>query len=178
MPAYDPTAEADGEYIAAFAAQAGEVSPVFEKKVRNVFEQEIGGAEPDEWYAVADIVRAFEKIEDKAGERTLEQGGIATGKALPWPEGVDSVADGLATVNDLHLAAYRNSDADVPAGQFTFESVGDESARVGVTEGYPYPDAYARGALKGAVSDLTGSSPDVTETDTHGDERTAWRVEW
>ena len=170
-------AEVDGAYVAAFTQQAGEVSPVFEQKVQQVFESELGGVEGDEWYPVEDVIEAFEQILEQAGEKTMERGGVSAGESLPWPDGVDTVAEGLATLDQMHQAAYRGGGEGPPAGEFTVE-VESRTARVGITEGYPYPDAYARGALSGAVQSLAGSRVDISETDARGAERTAWTVEW
>ena len=178
MTEYDPDAEGNGEYIVAVVRSAGAVSSVFQRKVKAVFEQELGGASADEWYSVADIAAAFDEIERRAGRDAMESAGRAATETLPWPEDAETVPAGLAVLNDLHAGAYRNSDRKFPAGRATFELVGDRTARVGITDVYPYPASFARGSFRGVVSSVTGGSATLTPTEPHDGERAAWTMEW
>ncbi len=178
MPAYDPDSEGDGRYVASFVEAAADVSPVFERRVEAVFDEVLGGADTDEWYRTGDIVTAFERLEQEAGEKTMEKGGRAAAKAVPWPDGVAGVEERLAFLDDAHRDAYRDSEMDAPGGGYTFESTGDRSARVGLTDAYPYPDSFGRGAFKGVVDTTVGTMPVLEHVSSRDGERSAWKMEW
>ncbi|MFC7081685.1 hypothetical protein [Halorussus caseinilyticus] len=50
MSRYDEDALADGQYINAVIETMGEVSPIFEKKTREMFKEVLGDIDADEWY--------------------------------------------------------------------------------------------------------------------------------
>ena len=180
MDQYDPDAEATGYYMTAFVEAAGEVSPVFERKVRDIFETHLGALEPEGWYRNGDITDAFEEIITQVGDKTMLQGGIESGAAIDWDDDVETVMDALNRWNDKHAAAYRNSDATYPAGKYTIESAGDRAARVGITDSYNLTAAFAKGCSKGIVRDLgpAGSSPTIEDTEPTADEQAAWILSW
>jgi hypothetical protein len=178
MDEYDPNAEVDGEYVVAFVESAGKVSPVFERKVREILEDHIGSIEPGQWYRTGDLEEAYQQIHREIGDKTMQQGGEEVGKAIPWPDGVETVADALDMLNDIHKSVYRNSSSEFPAGKYTIEHLGDNSARVGVTPGYQYSDPFARGVFSGIGATLGGSTPSLESTDTRPEETAAWIMEW
>jgi hypothetical protein len=177
---YDPEAEATGKYMVAFVESAGKVSPVFERKVREIFEQNMGELNAESWYENADVEAAFDEIIEEVGENTMRQGGIESGKAIDWPDGVETVMDGLQIWNDFHEAAYRNSDKDFPAGKYTVEDIGDNSARIGITNGYNLSAAFAKGCSKGIAKDLGPRNPSISieDTDPNPSEQAAWILSW
>lgn len=180
MSGYDPDAEATGKYMVAFVESAGEVSPVFERKVREIFEQHMGTLEADSWYRNADVNKAFDEILDEVGEKTMKQGGVESGKAIEWPDEVDTVMDALGIWNTFHEAAYRNSHLDFPAGKYTAEKRGDRTARIGITDGYNLSAAFAKGCSKGIAQDLGPNDGPITieDTDPEATEQAAWILRW
>jgi hypothetical protein len=180
MPEYDSNAEQDGQYLVAFVESAGEVSPVFERKVRRIFETHVGGLDAESWYDTDDCVEAYREVLDEIGDKTMEQAGIQVGKSVPWPEEVETVHDGLSTVNTMHKAAFRNSPEEFPAGRYVFEDICDRRARVGITAGYPYTAPFAKGVFTGIAQDLGRDVAGVTveEADRKHGEKAAWIMEW
>lgn len=180
MASYDPTAEATGKYMVAFVESAGEVSPVFERKVREIFEKHLGTLEEDSWYLNADIEKAFDEVLEEVGEKTMKQGGIESGKAIEWPDDVETVMDGLGMWNTFHEAAYRNSDLDFPAGKYTIERQGERVVRAGITDAYNLSAPFAKGCSKGIVQDLGPNDKPITLEDTtpNDGEQAAWILEW
>jgi len=180
MPHYDPDAEGDGQYVIAFLDSADKVSPIFKQKVQDIFEEHFGTLDSDAWYRVEDIANAYEAVLEETGEKTMEQGGIETGKSVSWPDEVESLQDALDTCNDIHEAAYRNSDEKFPAGKYTVDHLVDTVSRVGITKGYALTTPCAKGIFKGYAKDLTSEAAfiDMEAVDTQSNELAAWRLEW
>jgi hypothetical protein len=179
MPAYDPTAEGDGQYVVAFIESAGEVSPVFQRKVRSIFEKHLSGINADQWYPVEDLAAAFEEIDRDVGEQTLEQGGIESTRTAPYPDHVSSPEEAFEALIEVHRAAYRNGTGKDPAGNYTCE-VSGRSARVGILEGYPYPPAFAKGVFKQIPRRFGNddASPTLDSVEPRPSEICAWEMQW
>jgi hypothetical protein len=178
MSGYDPDAETIGKYILAFVESAGTVSPVFERKVRETFETEIGEVEADGWYRNDDVKGAYHSVLNKVGPKTMKQGGKATSGALDFPADT-SVEEALTLLQKEHSAdgVYRNTTSDTPAGQYTFEISGN-SAHLGATEGYPYTKPFVEGLYKGIIEEYSNSAPELTETTPKAGEQFAWDATW
>lgn len=180
MSQYDPDAEATGKYMVAFIESAGKVSPVFERKVREIFESHMGTLEADSWYLNANVEKAFEEVLDEVGDKTMLEGGVESGKAIEWPDDVETVMDGFNIWNSFHEAAYRNSELDFPAGKYTVEAAGDRKARIGITEGYNLTTEFAKGVSKGVAYDLCSNQNPIRldDVEPNPDEQAAWMLEW
>jgi hypothetical protein len=137
----------------------------------------------DEYYDGARISDAFFDVVDEVGEKTMEKGGEQMGRDVPWPPEVDGPHDGLAAIDEIHRAAAREkpgapSGLDRPMGGYTYERIGDRSARVGIRENYPYPTVMARGVFAGIVDGLGGGNATLSEEPAGDGEIAAWTVEW
>lgn len=180
MADYDPDAELSGAYLETVAEGAGSISPVFEQTVREAVEEHAEPLDSNSWYRNADVEYAFEQVHEEVGEQMMQQGGIEAGKALDWPDEVGSVVAALDRWDDRRRDAYRNSDAEFPAGTITVEKEGERKARVGVTEGYNLPVAFAQGYSKGIAQDVEPNDEPITVTETEPGpgELAAWTLEW
>jgi hypothetical protein len=178
MQGHDPDAEVSGKYVLAFVESAGEVSAVFERKVRATFEDEIGAVEPDGWYRTADVKSAYHSVLSSVGSKTMKQGGKATAEVLDFPVEY-SVAEAMTALQEEHSAAgvYRNTDSDTPAGQYTF-SIDGRSGHFGATTGYPYTEPFVAGIYERLIAKHGGSVPDLTETEPASGEQFAWEASW
>lgn len=178
MSSYDANAEATGKYMNSFIQAAGEVSSVFEKRTREMFEKHIGDVEPDGWYKLDDVAKAFKEIREEVGAQTMKRGGEASGAALPFPDDT-SLEDAIAMLVEANQEAYRNSDMEYPAGTYLYE-VDGRSARFGVDEAYPLTKPFAEGVYT-ALIDQYGPNdaiPNFEEAEPKGDEQFAWEVSW
>lgn len=180
MDEYDPGVEGDGRYLVATVESAGDVSPVFERKLRRMAEERFGTVDADRWYPINEFVSFFHDLEAEVGEKTLRQGGIENAKVIPWPDGVDSVREAMETINDLHQQATRGADEEYPIGRYTVGSEGSTALRVGVTERFPHPESYTQGILKGVVEEFEAGSRqlEVESVSPNADEKVAWRLSW
>lgn len=178
MVKYDPDAEVTGTYINAFIDSTGEVSSIFEKKTREMFDEVIGEVDPDGWYKVGDVAEAFERIVDDVGEQTMKFGGEAAASAVPVPEGAD-LREAFETLAQAHKDVYRNSDMEYPGGRYLYD-IDDRSARLAVDEAFMLPKSFARGAFT-AIIDNYGPEDaliDFEEVEPEGEEEFAWEVTW
>jgi len=177
-------AHGKGMYVLSFFESAGEVSPVFERKARDIFEDYgLADIDAEEYYHYDRVAPAFEAVVENAGEKTMREGGKQMGIDIPWPDAVDSIHDALGTLDDIHQQATAAPDEPVsrPAGGYTYEKTGERSARVGVTERYPNPNPnpMVRGVYAGIVTSFAGDGYAELESVTpNADERDAWRLTW
>lgn len=176
MAKYDETAEGAGKYIIAFIDATGEVSDIFEKKTREMFQEVLGEVEPDEWYKAEDIVEAYEKIVDEVGATTMKRGGEKSAEVLPLSEGM-TLEDALDQVLEEHKNQYRNSDMEYPGGKYLYDLDG-RSARLGANEAYTLPKPFAEGFYRGIIKKFgpTDAMPTFEEADPKDNEKFAWEV--
>jgi hypothetical protein len=179
---WHPNAHGQGMYVLSFFDSAGEVSPVFERKARDIFDDYgLEDVEPDKLYSYDKIAPAFEAVVENAGEKTMFSGGKQMGIDIPWPDDVADVHDALAALDAIHQQATGAPDepVDRPAGGYTYERVGPREARVGVTERYPNPESMVRGVYTGIVDSFSDDAyVELTETTPNSDERAAWTLSW
>lgn len=179
VPAYDTTCELTGEYVVEFVRSAGDVSPVFERKTRRMFTEELGvnDVDADEWYDVEDCVRAHERVYEDVGAATMRQGGKEVGRAA-IPESVDTIPEMIDTLNEAHEVSVRNAEEPEPIGVYRGELTDDRRARLAVTSAFPYRPAFVEGVFTGCVSLTVGTTPTVDAVDPTSDEKCAWAVAW
>lgn len=170
-----------GRYILAFVESTGDVSPVFERKTRDIFSEQgidISDLNEESWVDALTYVDTMHAIEDKVGEKTLYQAGIEQGKNVPWPDGVNSVEEGLAFMSEADEQAHRSPSGNY-RGQYVVRQVEGSTAQVGIREESPYPKTDVEGVLEGAVDDLTDSgSVTTSEIGPESGERIAFEISW
>lgn len=168
-----------GANVVAFLASAGEVSPVFEKKARETFNN-YGISDPDEsaWYDNEDFTDALFEIVDKAGEKAVQQAGRETTRVNDEILAQDNAEDGLAVLSEQHEAVHKNFSVE-SAGRVVYEEVEPNSYRVSGTGGYKYPEALLRGASKETVvQTVNPGQVRIEDEDTEGDEVVAFVLRW
>jgi len=173
-------AECIGKYPLAFVESAGNVSPVFERKLRDIMaDHGLQDVDEDEWVSLQAVVDTYEETHDEAGPSTMRQAGIENGRVIEWPPEVTTPQDGLAALDDIHQAAFRGG-TDHPAGRYTYEKVDATTAKVGLSDDYAFPKEIGEGAVKGVVESLADESVvvDVQEDDAAAGEKAAFVVSW
>jgi hypothetical protein len=180
MPEYDPNAEGDGRYVVAFIESAGEVSPVFERKLRTIAEEHLGSIGAEKWYLVEDLESMFEEVQEEIGSKTPKEGGIEGAKAVPWPDGVSSIGEALEFLQQAHREAYRDSQMKNPAGNYTFTRTGDREMQVGVTNGFYLPTAWAKGVFEYVPREFGPNDTHVrlTEKSPEDHQIASWELLW
>lgn len=178
MQGYDEDAEATGKYMYSFVEAAGEVSSIFEKKTREMFEKHLGELEPDGWYNLGDTATAFHAIRDEVGAHTMVNGGKAAGEALPFPDDTE-LEEAIELLIETNQEVYRNSDMEYPAGTYLYEIDG-RSGRFAVDEAYPLTKHFAKGVYIALIEQYgpEDAIPSFDEVEPEGDEQFAWEVDW
>lgn len=178
--------ESAGLYLLSFFESAGEVSPVFEKKARELFDEHgLSDIQPNEHYPTDKVVSAFQNVVDEIGSETMFQGGKQMGSDVPFPEEVTGPHQALQFMDAAHLEANRpRADApdrvERPGGGYTYEQLGPNSARFGITEDFAFPAELGKGGAIGAIKNFVGDTTRVnaTEVDAADNEKLAWEISW
>lgn len=167
-----------GRYVNAFVDSTGQVSSVFERKAREIFSEvgiDLAEVEADSWHDAHKYADAMNEIRDEIGEKTLEQAGQEQAMNVPWPEDVETVADGLEFLVEADKQAHNNE----IEGNYEFERTGDNTGRVSIFERCPYPTANFKGVFEGGVKSLSGNSTvSIESVDTRPNEKDAFEVSW
>lgn len=178
MTSYDKNAKVNGKYISSFIQASGEVSAIFQKRTRQMFQETVGEIEPDGWYTIADVAETYHKIQNEVGAQTMKQGGKATAEAFPYPEDT-TIEEALGNLVETNKEVYKNSDMEYPGGTYLYDIDG-RSGRFAVNEAYPLPEKFAEGVFAGVIERF-GPDDSVTvfeEVEPEGDEQFAWDVSW
>lgn len=179
MSGYDRDSKVTGKYLLAFVESTGEVSPVFQRKTQNLFEEKIGELDPDEWYNTEIVTSVYEDIRDDVGPNTMRQGGEAVGDAVPYP-GELSIEEAIDRLNEEHKQSFRDSSMERPAGKYLVKNQNDRSARMGVDNDYAFPKSLVNGVFTAFIKEHgpSDANPEFDEVEPNGDELFAWEVTW
>lgn len=166
-----------GEFVEAFAASAGSVSPVFERKIQEYLKHKgIKTIDAESYYSYQEFADAVTKVEDDIGKMTSMDAGIEMIDATGI-EDVDSIEEAVEIAKTGQREAYRNY-APEKAGQWRYEQTDSGQFRVAIYGGWEYPEGFTEGIIKGyaAVSKdaVTGSQ---SRTETRDDEVFAFLIE-
>lgn len=170
-----------GRYILAFVESTGDVSPVFERKTRDIFAEnglEVDEIDEESYHDALRYADAMREIRDEVGEKTLRQAGAEQGGAVPWPPHVDSVADGLEFLVEADKQAH-----EAPSGSFegdyTYEQTGETEGRVSIPDRAPYPVDNFKGVFEGVIKSLSSSSNvTISDVDAKPNEKAAFKISW
>lgn len=178
--------KSQGRYLLSFFQSAGEVSPVFERKAKQLFDDHgLDDVQADAYYPMDSVVDAFQSVVDEIGSETMRQGGKEMGRAVPFPEPVTGPHEALQFMDTAHVEANCPRDdapdrIERPGGGYTYERLGDQTARFGITEDFAFPAELGRGGAVGAIQQFTdGPQPvSVEQVSARGGETTAWELSW
>jgi hypothetical protein len=172
-----PKTKVSGKFVDGFVSSAGEVSPIFEKKIREYFAQRgIDSIEPDQWYPFEKFAGAVNDVEDDVGEQTSQNAGAEMVDLNPAINDLDKLEAILDNLKKANQEAYRNFSLE-EAGQFRYGTTEDGGYRMAVYGGWQHPPAFTEGFFKRCV----GRSEDYDKsnlepTDTKSDEVFAFKV--
>jgi hypothetical protein len=175
-----------GRYIVSFYQSAGKVSPVFERKAKELFaEHGLENVEAEEFYPTNKVVAAFQSVVDEIGEDTMTEGGKEMGQAVPFPENVSDPHDALQFMDKAHADANVPRDdapdwVERPGGGYTYRRIDNSAARFGVTDDFAYPAVLGKGGAVGAIQQFLSGSQRVSveQVDSEDGEEVAWEFDW
>lgn len=168
-----------GQNVLAFIESAGEVSPVFAKKSREMF-AEYGITDPaaDEWYDADDYLDALFEFVEEVGEMSVRQAGREMVRVNDPIVECDTVAAGIETFAEQHEATHQNWDLESD-GRLEYERVGDTTFRISTVGGYRHPESLLQGAAAEVVTQTTDAAGvDVRDVDPEPDEVHAFELHW
>jgi len=128
--------------------------------------------DPERWYPLENWLRAFGRIGQEVGGAVLTQIGAGVMQNIEWPRGMTSV-EGLVRFIDIgyHMHHRKNGrvmfderTGNVTPGIGTFEFKGEEKTRYLVECANPYPCAFDKGILIGALRRLGTGTLAVHDT--------------
>jgi hypothetical protein len=118
--------------------------------------------DPQKWYPLENWLRAFNRIGQEVGSAVLTQIGASVMQNIEWPPGMTSV-EGLVRFIDVgyHMHHRKNGQPmfDQRTGAMTpgignFQFKGEDKNRYFVECANPYPCAFDKGILGGALRRL------------------------
>lgn len=176
------TTELDGEYVQAFLQSAATVSPIFEKKAREVLaEYGISDVDPDGWYCATAFTQALWHVSDAVGEDLLCSVGS---KMIPRDGQIASTDDPAEAFEILHenatRSAHRGPDAPEVV-EFDVERLGPQKFRIVTGPSYHYPPGLTDGIACATISLSAGvpeSEIEVEKVEPEGEESHALVLSW
>ncbi|MFC7081683.1 hypothetical protein [Halorussus caseinilyticus] len=178
MAKYDENAEVTGRYIHAFINSTGEISSIFEKKTREMFQEVIGDVDPEGWYKTGEVAEVFQRILDDVGAQTMKVGGEASGKEVPIPDDA-TLEEAYGAILGAHKEVFKGSDMEYPGGKYLYELDG-RSARLGADEAFLLPKPFAKGVHTAMIEEYgpEDAIPEFEEVEPKDREQFAWEVTW
>jgi len=157
--------------VSAFIASAGEVSPVFERKVREYLEKNgIDSVDPDSFYTLDKFSKAVHQVENDVGNMTTLEAGREMISVIDELSNMPSLADTIEIGQQQQRAAYKNFSPE-DAGQLRHEQRDDGTDRVAYYGGWRYPEGFTEGIMKGFARVTNGyAASGVEPTDPRHDE--------
>lgn len=177
----DESVEHNGQYVVSIVESAGDVSPVFARKTRDILaDHGIENPSADEWYPSQAVLETLSELDEEVGSKTVEQAGRAMAENAPWPDDISDPAAAVELLNELHHGAVRNTTGDPSeaVGAYSLESTEDGSVRVAIDDSYPWPKALAAGVLGQSISMFSGGVVDRADASPRSGERAAWTFTW
>lgn len=154
--------EVAAKYVEAFVESAGRVSPVFERKARDVLaDNGLDNLAEEDWLPLQSFTDGLADIESEVGDKTLTMGGVEMAKFNDIPDSVTTIPEALENLNDSHQAAHRNG-SESDWGSYACEQLDETRFRVSCSDTYPYPHVMAKGVFKGIVYEFAGESVSLT----------------
>lgn len=135
-------AEVRGHALDGIVTAVAALAPATRMRVQRILgDRDLLHVTTDDWYAIDDVLDAFDAIGDAVGVSVLRRLGMQL-SVFTW-EAVDADDPGVAI--DRLDTAYGSAHRGQDVGGFAFEAYDGTTGRVVSTT--PYPDAFDRGLL-------------------------------
>lgn len=145
--AFDQNVEINGQTVLAVVEGAmGKFSETYHNRaVAALAEEGIADPSPDQWYSQQAWLNAFERIATDLEPHVLDRIGEQIPSVAEWPNDIDTVPEGLRSIND----AYQRNHRDGEIGSYQFEQTDEQTGTV--TCHNPYPCPFDRGLIRGTA---------------------------
>ncbi|MUV57769.1 hypothetical protein GJ632_11495 [Halogeometricum sp. CBA1124] len=162
--AFDSDVEVNGRTILNVAEEA--LAQFSERYRDRAFDalanQGITDPDPNNWYPQQAWLNAFEAIGDDLEPHVLDRLGEQIPAVANWPEDVQSVEEGLRSIDDAYQRNHRGSEI----GSYRFEKTGEQEGDVVCNN--PYPCEFDRGLVR-AVAQRYAPVDSFVFLEEHGD---------
>lgn len=132
--------------------------------------------EAGEWYPQEQWLASFAHLHENMGESALERIGEEIPDTADWPEGVDSIREGIESIETAYHMNHRGGDI----GHYEATRV-DESC-IHVVCDNPYPCAFDTGILRGVVKTVHEQGARIEEIGdgcrSDGAEACRYEIKW
>lgn len=147
--AFDQDVEVNGETVLAVVEGAmGKFSESYQKRaVTALAEEGIEDPTPGQWYSQQAWLNAFERIAADLEPHVLDRIGEQIRSVADWPTDIDSVPDGLRSIDDAYQRNHRGGEI----GSYQFELTDTRTGTV--TCHNPYPCPFDRGLIRGVAQE-------------------------
>lgn len=166
-----------GQFVGGFLESTGDVSSVFEQKARNILESNgIEEVDPEGWYPIDQFADAMNQIEEEVGEKTSEKAGVTMIEIIDELSNIGSMEETIEIAKEQQRQSYQNFSPE-EAGQLKYGRLDNGNGRVAYYGGWPYPEAFTRGIVKGFAEATSGlGTTDIKPMEAQGDEVYAFEV--
>lgn len=100
---------------------------------------------PDEWYPQQAWLNTIAAVADDLEPHILDRLGEQLPDVAEWPSGIETVEDGLRSVNTAYQRNHRGGEV----GYYRFEQLDDQTGEVIAKN--PYPCPFDRGLIRAAA---------------------------
>lgn len=175
--------EVAAKYVQAFVESAGQVSPVFERKARDILaDNGLNDLDGEDWLPLDSFTDGLAEIEAEVGDKTLTMGGVEMATSNDMPDSVSTISDALVNLNTSHQNAHRNGSAS-DWGSYGCQQLQERRFRMSCSDTYPYPHVMTKGVFKGVVEEFADGNVSMTirqveDSDLGFDEGCAYDITW
>ena len=178
--AFDPTVEVHGQTIVNVVEKAlTQFSAAYRDKARDALAREgITDPQPDEWYPQQAWLNAFKTVAADLEPHVLDRLGEQIPAVAAWPEEIQTVEEGLQSIDDAYQRNHRGSDI----GYYRFEPTDQREGEVICNN--PYPCEFDRGVIRAVAQRYAPVDSFVfleergQECRREGDDKCIYTVSW
>jgi hypothetical protein len=178
--AFDEDVEVNGQTVLAVVEGAmGKFSDSYQQRAISALAEEgIEDPTPGQWYSQQAWLNAFERIAADLEPHVLDRIGEQIPSVADWPNDIDTVPEGLRSINDAYQRNHRGGEIGSYQFQLTDERTGT------VTCHNPYPCPFDRGLIRGVAQEYAPIDGFVFIEETgvdcrrDGDDACTYTVHW
>lgn len=141
--AIDPDVEINGQTVLSMIEGVSRFSEEYRRRVRDALaENGVDDPTPGEWYPQQAWLDAFGVLAEDLEPHLLDRIGEQIPDAADWPSGIETVEDGLRSIDEAYQRNHRGGDI----GYYRLTAAADRSGEV--TCNNPYPCPFDRGIIR------------------------------
>lgn len=145
----DGEVEINGQTILATIEGVSRFSETYRKRVHEALaEHGVDDPSPGEWYPQQAWLDAFDVLVEELEPHLLDRIGEQIPETADWPTGIDSVEEGLRSINEAYHRNHRGGEI----GHYRVTEIGEQTASL--TCKNPYPCPFDRGIIRAVTREF------------------------